>query len=196
MMKWIFTGMILISTLFAALNGRISEVSNAIIEGGGSAVTLVISLAGGLCLWSGVMKVAEAAGLTQIVARLLSPITKRLFRGLSADSKAMQAICMNITANLLGLGNAATPLGLEAMRRLAEEEATGTTAGNNMILFVVLNTASIQLIPTTISVLRLNHGAANPMDILPAVLLTSFTALCVGLLFAKLINRRKAVTSK
>lgn len=193
MMKWIFTCMIAVSALFGALNGRIGEVSNAVIQGSGDAVTLVISLTGAMCLWSGVMKVAEEAGLTKTVARLLSPVTKRLFHGLAADSRAMHAICMNITANLLGLGNAATPLGLEAMRCLAEEEHTNGTASNNMVTFVVLNTASIQLIPTTISVLRLNHGAANPMDILPAVLLTSFTALCVGLFLAKLLGgRRKA----
>lgn len=189
MMKWIFACMIAVSTLFGALNGRIGEVSNAAVQGCGDAVTLVLSLMGSMCLWSGVMRVADEAGLTQRVARLLSPITKRLFRGLAADSKAMKAISMNITANLLGLGNAATPLGLEAMRCLAEEENCRGTASNNMVTFVVLNTASIQLIPTTISVLRLNHGAANPMDILPAVLLSSATALVTALLLAKILER-------
>ena len=120
MMKWIFVCMIVISTLFGALNGRIGDVSNALIQGSGNAVTLVISLMGAMCLWSGVMKVADEAGLTNMVAKLLSPITKHLFKGLDTDSPAMKAISMNITANLLGLGNAATPLGIEAMRRMAE----------------------------------------------------------------------------
>ena len=136
MMKWIFVCMIVISTLFGALNGRIGDVSNALIQGSGNAVTLVISLMGAMCLWSGVMKVADEAGLTNMVAKLLSPITKHLFKGLDTDSPAMKAISMNITANLLGLGNAATPLGIEAMRRMAEDEKIKDTASNNMITFV------------------------------------------------------------
>lgn len=188
MMKWIFACMIIISTLFGALNGRIGDVSNALIQGSGNAVTLVISLMGAMCLWSGVMKVADEAGLTDMVAKLLSPITKRLFRGLDTDSPAMKAISMNITANLLGLGNAATPLGIEAMRRMAEDENIKDTASNNMVTFVVLNTASIQLIPTTISVLRLNHGAAAPMDILPAILLSSVVSLSFGVMISKLLG--------
>ncbi|MDD6236431.1 MAG: nucleoside recognition domain-containing protein [Clostridiales bacterium] len=188
MMKWIFACMIIISTLFGALNGRIGDVSNALIQGSGNAVTLVISLMGAMCLWSGVMKVADEAGLTDMVAKLLSPITKRLFRGLDTDSPAMKAISMNITANLLGLGNAATPLGIEAMRRMAEDENIKDTASNNMVTFVVLNTASIQLIPTTISVLRLNHGAAAPMDILPAILLSSVVSLSFGVMISKILG--------
>lgn len=189
MMKWIFVCMIVVSTLFGALNGRIGDVSNALIQGSGNAVTLVISLMGAMCLWSGVMKVADEAGLTNMVAKLLSPITKRLFKGLDTDSPAMKAISMNITANLLGLGNAATPLGIEAMRRMAEDENIKDTASNNMITFVVLNTASIQLIPTTISVLRLNHGAAAPMDILPAILLSSVVSLSFGVMMSKVLGR-------
>lgn len=188
MMKWIFACMIIVSTLFGALNGRIGDVSNALIQGSGNAVTLVLSLMGAMCLWGGVMKVADEAGVTDMVAKLLSPITKRLFRGLDTDSPAMKAISMNITANLLGLGNAATPLGIEAMRRMAEDENIKDTASNNMVTFVVLNTASIQLIPTTISVLRLNHGAAAPMDILPAILISSVVSLSVGVMISKLLG--------
>ncbi len=189
MMKWIFVCMIVISTLFGALNGRIGDVSNALIQGSGNAVTLVISLMGAMCLWSGVMKVADEAGLTNMVAKLLSPITKHLFKGLDTDSPAMKAISMNITANLLGLGNAATPLGIEAMRKMAEDEKIKDTASNNMITFVVLNTASIQLIPTTISVLRLNHGATAPMDILPTILLSSVVSLSFGVMMSKVLGR-------
>ena len=189
MMKWIFTVIIAVSALFGILNGRIGDVSNAALEGGGTAVTLVITLTGAICLWSGIMKVAEDSGLTGLTARLLSPLTRRLFPGLKKGSKAMHAICMNMTANLLGLGNAATPLGLEAMRCLKEENQNSRTASDHMVTFVVLNTASIQLVPTTISMLRLNHGAANPLDILPAVLFTSVISLAVGLVTSGLLGR-------
>lgn len=189
MMKWIFTAMIAVSVSFGAFSGRIGAVSNAAIEGGNAAVTLILSLTGSLCLWSGVMQVAEDAGLTEIIAKILSPLTRRLFPGLKKGSETLRAISMNITANLLGLGNAATPLGIAAMRHLAEENGGNQTASDNMVTFVVLNTASIQLIPTTISALRLSHGAANPLDILPATLLTSVISLMVGLLFARLFRR-------
>lgn len=189
MMKWIFTVMIAVSVLFGVLNDRIGDVSNAALEGGSTAVTLVITLTGAICLWSGIMKVAEDSGLTGLIARLFFPLTRRLFPGLKKGSKAMRAICMNMTANLLGLGNAATPLGLEAMRCLKEENKNSGTASNHMVTFVVLNTASIQLIPTTVSMLRLNHGAANPLDILPAVLFTSVISLAAGLVTAKLLGR-------
>lgn len=188
-MKWIFTVMIAVSVLFGALNNRIGAVSNAAIEGGNTAVTLILTLTGSLCLWSGVMKVAEASGLTEIIAKILSPLTRRLFPGVKKGSETLRAISMNITANLLGLGNAATPLGIAAMRHLAEENGKSKTASNNMVTFVVLNTASIQLIPTTVSALRLSHGAADPLDILPATLLASVISLGVGLLFAKLLGR-------
>lgn len=189
MMKWIFTIMIAVSVLFGCLNGRINEVSNAALEGGSTAVTLVLSLTGALCLWSGVMKVAEEAKITDWIAQLLSPITRRIFPGLAKGSAALRAISMNITANLLGLGNAATPFGLEAMRCLQKNSPDGKTATDHMITFVVLNTASVQLIPTTVSVLRLNHGAAAPLDILPAVLLTSAVSLATALVTARLLSK-------
>lgn len=189
MMKWIFTAMIVLSVIFGALNGRIDEVSNATLAGAGGAVTLILSLAGSLCLWSGVMKVAEAAELTEVIAKILSPFTKRLFPGLHKNKVALRAISMNITANLLGLGNAATPLGISAMRHLSKENKNTKTASDNMVTFVVLNTASIQLIPATVSALRLNHGAVHPLDILPATLITSILSLSVGLLAAFLFRR-------
>ncbi|MBQ4152823.1 MAG: spore maturation protein A [Oscillospiraceae bacterium] len=189
MMNWIFAVIILLSVLIGGLNGRIGDVSNAAIEGGSTAVNLVLSLTGSLCLWSGVMKIAEASGLTKIIAKLLSPFTRFLFPGLPKSSAAHSAIAMNVTANLLGLGNAATPLGLQAMRLLSEENTTPATASNHMVTFVVLNTASIQLIPATVSALRLSHGAVSPMDILPATLITSVLSLAVGLIFAKLLQR-------
>ncbi len=191
MMKWIFTVLILLSIVFGAWNGRIQQVSSAALSECGRAVELAIALTGSICLWNGLMRVAEQSGLTKKIASLLSPVTTRLFRGIGKTSYAMQLITMNITANLLGLGNAATPLGLAAIQEL-EKDTPGDlkgTANDNMILLVVLNTASIQLIPTTVAVLRLKYGSANPMEIIPAVLIASLVSVTVGIGIAKLLNR-------
>ncbi len=189
MMTWVITAMLLISILIGILNGRMENVSTATIRGGIDAVELSITLLGGMCLWSGVMRVAEKAGLTQTFCKLLSPITKRLFRGVNPQGKAMQAISMNITANLLGLGNAATPLGILAMKELKEELKAEGVPTHQMILFVVLNTASITIIPTTVATLRVEHGAQNPMDILPCVWLASLAALVCALGVTALVGR-------
>lgn len=186
MMKWIFGGMIVLSVVFAFATGNAAEVSNAALNECQNAVQFLLVLLGSMCLWGGFLKIAEKSGLTQIIAKVLSPITRLLFPSLKKDSKAMTAISMNITANLLGLGNAATPLGITAMKAL-KEEVPGpqeNTASHPMILFILLNTASIQLLPTTIATLRLQNGSAVPMDILPAVLLTSFLSLLVALFTA------------
>lgn len=198
MMRWIFTALILLAVVFGICNGRMAEVNTAAISECGRAVELAITLAGTICLWNGLMKVAQASGLTEKIARLLSPITTRIFRGVGKTSNAMQLITMNITANLLGLGNAATPLGIAAITELEKstpDEDKGT-ANDNMILLVVLNTASIQLIPTTVAVLRLKYGSANPMDIIPAVLIASLVSVTVGLSLAKLFNRAFPVHRK
>lgn len=189
MMKYIFGGLILISVLIAFARGEAGSVSNALISSCADAVTLCISLCGIICLWSGIMRVAQSSGLTQTVAKGLSPLLKRLFRGISQKGEAMQFIILNITANLLGLGNASTPFGIAAIRAMEKEEKTTDTASDNMILFVVLNTASLQLIPTTAAALRLQHGSANPMEILPAVWAVSIVNVILTVTGAKLMGR-------
>ena len=194
-MKWIFAIMILLSVVFGAFSNRMDAVSNAALEECGRAVELTLSLVGAMCMWGGVMEIAERSRLTEKLAALLSPLIRRLFRGLDATGAAARAICLNITANLLGLGNAATPLGLSAMRELRLQDPGSPQASDNMILFVVLNTASIQLVPTTTAMLRLNAGSAAPMEIMPAVWVTSALSLTVSLLVAKAlmgIRRRPA----
>ena len=178
-----------LSVVFGICNGRMSEVSAAIMSGGGKAVELTLGLLGAMCFWGGIMNVADKAGVTARISRLISPITKRIFKGMDSKSASAKAISMNITANLLGLGNAATPLGLKAMREMQKENKTPERATKHMIFFVVLNTASIQLIPTTVAVLRGNYGAASPMDILPAVWVTSALSVATGILAAKLLSR-------
>lgn len=191
MMSYIWVGMMIVAVLFGALSGRIDLVSQAALSEGKNAIELMITLMGTICLWNGLMKIAQESKLTKKLAKFLSPVTNFLFerKDKNKDSKAMEAITMNLTANLLGLGNAATPLGLIAMRELDKENKHRSFASNNMIIFVVLNTASLQLIPTTTAALRLSHGSANPFDILPCTWIASGCSLICGVIVAKTLNK-------
>jgi spore maturation protein A len=188
MMNYVFGGMVILSIIFAFFSGNLGSVTNSVLEEGVNAIELVIYLMGGMCVWGGVMRIAEKAGITEVLAKLFTPLSKFLFNGIDAGGKAFKAMTMNITANLLGLGNAATPFGITAMQELEKEEKTDDVAGDNMIIFTVLNTASITLIPTTIASLRLKHGAENPMDILPVILFNSLVVLVLVLTFTKVMN--------
>ncbi len=188
MMNKIFALMIIISVICGTVNNKIGEVSDAAINSCVEAVELCIYLAGGMCMWGGLMQIAEKSGLTEKIAAVFRPVLKFLFKGLDTNGRAFHAICLNITANMLGLGNAATPLGIEAMRAIKEEEKLTDTASRNMIIFIVLNTASITLIPTTAASLRIKHGSEAPMDILPCVIITSAAALTIGLIMAVVFN--------
>ncbi|MDR1892262.1 MAG: spore maturation protein A [Oscillospiraceae bacterium] len=189
MMNYIWAGMMLISVIFAIVNGRGREVTDALFSGSQSAVSLCITLLASMCLWGGLMKIADRAGLTRALAKIFRPLLRLLFPGLNPDGPAARAVCMNVAANMLGLGNAATPLGLEAMREFKKLSPPGDTAANHMITFVVLNTASLQILPTTVAALRQNAGSANPMEIMPAVLLSSLGALTVGMILARTLNK-------
>lgn len=179
--------------------GSLSEVSSSVLESAGAAVSLAITLCGIMCLWSGLMKVAEESGAVKLLSGLLSPVLSLLFRGLEKGGRAMQLISMNISANILGLGNATTPLGIRAMEAIQEEEAglhgaKGETASDNMILLTVLNTASLQIIPATAAALRAAQGAARPMEILPCVWIVSAYSLAIAVGAAKLmawVSRRR-----
>ncbi len=188
MMSAIFCTMILFSVIVAILTGRMEDISTAAMSEGGMAVELLIGLLGVMCLWSGLMRVAEQSGLTQKLAVLLSPLTRLAFPGLDPKSPAMQAISMNMSANLMGLGNAATPLGIVAMQELAKESPVEGTASNHMVMFVVLNTAALDLLPTTTALLRMQAGSASPFDILPSVWVASSASVIVGVLLAKTLS--------
>ncbi|MDR2932877.1 MAG: spore maturation protein A [Oscillospiraceae bacterium] len=188
MMKWMFSGLILIAVVFGLLNGRMNEVTNAALNECGNAVQLCITLMGTMCMWSGLMKIAEKSKLTEKMSAFIAPVIGRLFGGLDHRSPAAQAITLNLSANLLGLGNAATPLGIHAMKELHKMNGASDTASDNMILFVVLNTASLQLVPTTTALLRAKAGSAMPLDILPAVICASFASITVGIIVAKTLS--------
>ena len=191
MMNAVLAGMLIFSVVSAAFGGNMEALSAAALSGCGEAVTLVISLTGMLCLWCGLMKIAQQCRLTEAVARLFRPLTRLLFPELPAGGPALQAICMNLSANLLGLGNAATPLGLAAMQELQKLNRQKDTASNAMVTFVVLNAASLQLIPTTCAVLRQQAGSAAPMEILPAVWLSSVASAAAALTLARLLRGGK-----
>jgi len=184
-MAWIWTGMVAVSVIFGLINGTIGAVGTAALEGASAAVQLCISMGGVICLWTGVMEVMERGGLSEKLSRLLRPVLSRLFPNSAGNDEAMEAVSSNVSANLLGLGNAATPMGIRA----AAAMRTGSEANNDLCTLVVINTASIQLIPATVAGVRAAAGAANPFDILPAVWITSIASVTAGLLAAKLFSR-------
>ena len=193
MMNRIWAFLIIISFVCAVATGRMEALSQGILEGTGSAVNLVISTMGMMCLWTGFMKIAKKSGMTTCLARLFSPVLKRLFPDYAPDSPAMGAITMNVTANLLGLGNAATPFGLKAMQEMqkARPDAGSVIANKSMVLFVVLNTASIQLIPTFLGTIRMQYCSQSPFGILPGIWITSLCGVVVGVSLVMVLYRKK-----
>lgn len=186
-MAFIWTGMVVIALIFGALNGKIDQVGTAALEGAGAAVELCLSMAGVMCLWSGIMSLMRACGLIDLLSRMFRPVLARLLPNASRDPDTLALLSGNISCNLLGLGNAATPLGIQAAQRMAQ--GCGGIASNELCLFVVLNTASIQLLPTTVASVRSALGSSAPFEILPAVLLSSVLSVSAGLLSAKLLSR-------
>ncbi len=186
-MSIIWTGMVLASILVGLATGRGEAVAVAAVEGASDGVTLCLSLAGVLCLWMGLMKVMERSGLSAKLATALQPLLGRLYPDFAGDKKVMSTISANVSANLLGLGNAATPLGLEAAR-LMSRRSPGV-ASDSLCMLVVCNTDSIQLIPTTVAAVRAAAGSQAPFDILPAVWLASALSVLAGILAAKTCAR-------
>lgn len=182
--------MLVLSIICAAATGRMEQLSQAAAEGTDKAVRLLISMTGSMCLWCGLMKIADRSGATGLLSKLFSPVIERLMPDVRRDSAAMRAVSANITANFLGLGNAATPLGIAAMKELHKTNTLKDAPSSSMIVFVVINTASIQLIPSTIAALRQAAGSASPYSILPYVWLSSALALIGGLCAAKLLSVR------
>ena len=186
-MGWIWTGMVALSVLCAAANGRMESVTAAALEGAGAAVELCLGMLGGMCLWMGVMELMQRSGLAAGLARLFRPLLQKLLPRAARDEETLGALSANVSANLLGLGNAATPLGIRAAQRMAR--GCGGVADDELCRLVVLNTASIQLLPTTVASVRAACGSDAPLEILPAVWLTSVLSVTAGLLAARLLQR-------
>ena len=187
-MSRIFTAVLLISVFSALFLGNGAALSAAAAEGAQSGITLVLSMAGALCLWCGIGKLMEHAGLTTALARLIRPLLHRLFPSSRRDASLAGQLSGNICANFLGLGNAATPMGIGAVRAMARYADPGT-ASDEMCRLIVLNTASIQLIPATVAAVRTGLGCATPFDILPAVWITSLCSAGLGVGAAWLLGK-------
>ncbi len=190
MINYIWAGMIVLSLLSGLLNGNIETITKGAIDGCAEGVSLCVSLLGIMCFWTGISKIAEKSGLIEGFARLIRPITKILFPRLKEGSEALSAIVMNMVANFFGMGNAATPLGIKAMKEL--DKINGSKeASNEMCTFAVINTASIQLIPSTIISLRQTFGSEDPGAIIVPVWIASIVAVTIAVISTKIFEKRK-----
>lgn len=190
MLNFIWCGMVLLSVVCALCTGRLGELSIALLEGSQQAVELSLFLLGSMCAWLGFLKIAEESGLSQLLAQAMAPVIGRLFPEYKGDESIQGKISLNLSANLLGLGNAATPLGLAAMGEMAQKNPSPDAPTRGMVLFVVLNTASLQLLPVNMVAMRQSCGSAAPFSILPQVWITSAASLAVCVLCCKLLERR------
>ena len=186
MISYIWFLMVIISFVCALCTGRMENLSKSILDGADSSIRLVISMAGVMCLWTGIMKIADRSGMTEKISKAMSPLLSKIMPEYSPNSPAMKAVSANITANILGLGNAATPFGIAAMREMQKTNKLGSLPNNSMIMFVVINTASLQIIPTTVAALRQAAGSVAPYSILFNIWFTSLLTLILGIVIAKI----------
>jgi spore maturation protein A len=186
-MSVVLTGIFIASVLYGAATGAADAVGTAAMDGAAAAVQFIIATGGVMCLWCGVMRVMEESGVSAALSRVLRPVLRRLFPKASSRPEIMDALSANVSANLLGLGNAATPMGIKAAQGMSR--LSGGEASDELCLLVVINTASIQLLPTTVAAVRSACGAAAPFDILPAVWVSTAVSVTAGLLAAAVFSR-------
>ena len=189
MINYIWFFILGIGTIVGLLTGRADSISKIFTSSSSSTVQLLIEITGSMCLWSGVMKVAQKSGLTDKIAIVLRPILKFLFKGEGRNEKALGYIIMNITANMMGISNAATPFGIKAMEEMQRYNNKKDTASNDMALFLVLNAACIQFIPTTILAFRAACNSKNPGEIIIPAIITTASAALVGVIACKLLQK-------
>lgn len=182
---------IIISYIYAMFTGNIENINNSIFSSAASAVELSITFLGTICLWNGIMKIATTTTLIEKLTKILSPIINFLFPKTKNNKKVQKEISMNMVANILGLGNAATPLGLKAMKTMQEENPEKDTLTDTMAMFIIINTASIQLIPTTVIAIRTSLGSSNPTQIIMPVWVATICAATAGITAAKILSKRR-----
>ena len=188
-MNYIFYFLIVISIIFGAINGRLTDVVNSILTGAELSVKVAFSLIGIMAFWLGMMKIAEECGLIKIIAKIIKPVTKRLFDEIPEESPALGDIAMNFAANAFGLTNAATPIGLKAMDELQKENIDKTSASNAMCMLLAMNTAGFQLIPATVLAVLIGIGYKNPTEIIAPTLLVTTIAFVSAIILAKIFQR-------
>ena len=181
---------IILSFMYALIFGKISDVNSGIFESLSDAVELSITFLGTICLWSGIMEIAKRTTLINKMTKFLRPIINFLFPDLKKNETAKQEISMNMIANILGLGNAATPLGLKDIKTIQKENNKKDTLSNSMMMFIVLNTASLQLIPTNVIAIRTSLNSENPTSIIIPVWIATIVAAIVGIFFTKILIKK------
>ncbi len=191
-MNYVWGFLMVIAVICGMVTGRTAQVSEAVLNGGTKGVELCITLLSMMILWGGLTAIMQQSGLSSLLGMFLSPLIKRLFPDLKNEPKARNAIAMNVAANMLGLGNAATPLGIKAMKELSRVNTQGKVASNSMVTFVVLNSVSVQLIPTGLMILRKQFGAQNPGDVMSAVWFASVGSAVLGISLALIFNRKRS----
>ena len=190
MLNIIWPIFIIISYIYAILTGRVNEINNSVFESCESAVKLTITFLGTMCLWSGIMQIAKKTTLIDKLTNFLNPIMKILFPEIQKQNPVHKEISMNMVANILGLGNAATPLGLKAMKTMQKENPKKDTLTNSMAMFIIINTASIQIIPTTVIAIRSSLGSTNPTSIIIPVWIATICAAFAGIVAAKILMKK------
>lgn len=190
MLNIIWPLFLITSFVYAIFNGRVYEVNNSIFESTKLAVDLSISLLGTICLWNGIMQVASKTRIIEHLSKILKPIMRKVFPDIKEKDEAHKQITMNIIANIMGLGNAATPLGLKAMKLMQKQNMEKDKLSNSMAMFIVLNTASIQIIPTTVIAIRNSLGSENPTAMIIPVWIATIFAACAAILAAKIFTKK------
>ncbi len=189
MLNYIWLAMVILAVVVGGINGKIQDVTKAAIDSAESAVTIAIKLIGVMALWLGIMKIAEDSGLMSVVAKAIAPVLKRLFPEIPPGHPAMASMTMNIAANMLGLSNAATPMGLKAMEDLEKLNSHPGVATNSMCTFLTVNTAGLQLIPATMISIMASAGSKEPTAIIGTTVAATFCALVVGITAVKILQR-------
>ena len=190
MLNILWPAFIILSFIYAIFSGRINEINNGIFTSVADAVELSITFLGTICLWNGIMEIAKKTTLMERITKLLRPLINYLFPALKKNEKAKQEISLNMVANIMGLGNAATPLGLKAMKTMQKDNKKKDTLTNSMLMFIVINTASLQLIPTNVIAIRMSLGSENPTSIILPVWIATIIAAVVGVFFTKILIKR------
>ncbi len=190
MLNFIWPLFIIVSFVYAILNGKVAEVNNSVFESTKQAVELTISLLGTICLWNGIMQIASNTSIVKHLSKLLNPIMSKLFPDIKKEEKVHKEITMNIIANIMGLGNAATPLGLKAMKSMQKKNNDKNKLSNSMAMFIVLNTASIQLIPTTVIAIRSSLGSESPTAMIVPVWIATICAAVAAVISAKVLMKK------
>lgn len=190
MLNILWPTFIILSFIYAIITGKVTEVNSGIFDALENAVELSITFLGTISLWNGIMEIAKNTSLINKLTNLLRPAIKRLFPELKNNEKANQEISINMIANILGLGNAATPLGIKAMQTMQQENRRKDELSNSMMMFILLNTASLQIIPTNVIAIRTSLGSQNPTSIIIPVWISSIVAAIIGILSVKILIKR------